>query len=225
METSTVVERPRSNALKASSSDFEDPKLIVQVFCFAAVITRRDGAVPGVDMSRFKQVSFQYDQVHASGGLLKRALPVTTKTVGAGVANQTTIPWSKEQEEHDPMDDVDVSDSESPSKKVKSDGGSRMRYHRNDYKKSIVEIEIPEHPPEVAKDGQDVRTIRLYIEDRKKVWLHIDDLSWAIKWMYVQIELKGVPLVAPDSAVQALHVTHNQPTVVGRGQGTITCCN
>ena len=50
-----------------------------------------DGAVPGVDMSRFKQVSFEYGQVHASGGFLKRSLPVTTKTVGVGVAQQIFV--------------------------------------------------------------------------------------------------------------------------------------
>ena len=51
MENSTVVERPDSNALKARSSDFEDPKLIVQVFCFAAVVT---SLVKGMRMLLFR---------------------------------------------------------------------------------------------------------------------------------------------------------------------------
>ena len=106
----------------------------------------------------------------------------------------------KEEEEHDPMNDVDVSDSESPSKRIKADGVNRVRYYKNACKKSIVEIEFPEHTPEVAKDGKDVRKIRLYIEDRLKVWLHIDDVPWGVKWMYMQYVVKGDPLAATDSS-------------------------
>ena len=50
-----------------------------------------DGAVLGVDLSRFKEVTFEYGQVHASGGLLKKALPMTTKAVGGGFAQQIFV--------------------------------------------------------------------------------------------------------------------------------------
>ena len=36
------------------------------------------------------------------------------------------------------------------------------------------------------------------------IWLHIDDVEWAIKYFYVQNHLKGVPLVADDSTGPAL---------------------
>ena len=103
-------------------------------------------------------------------------------------------------DERDPMDDVDVSDDESPSKRSKQHDGKRLRYTKVVYKNSIVEVPFPERPPEVAKDVGDVQTIKLYIEDRKKIWLHIDHVPWALRWMYIQIQLKGVPLVDADSA-------------------------
>ena len=94
--------------------------------------------------------------------------------------------------ERDPMDDVDVSEDESPSKRVKQHDGKRLRYTKTLYKKSIVEVPFPERPPEVAKDVGDVQTIKLYIEDRKKIWLHIDHVPWAVRWMYIQGQLKSV---------------------------------
>ena len=44
------------------------------------------------------------------------------------------------------------------------------------------------------------RTIQLYVVDRKQVWLDIDDVEWALRFLYMQYVLKGVPVVSPDDA-------------------------
>ena len=43
------------------------------------------------------------------------------------------------------------------------------------------------------------RPIRLYITDRKALWLHTDDVAWAVRYLYVQNHLKVVPVVDPES--------------------------
>ena len=40
----------------------------------------------------------------------------------------------------------------------------------------------------------------LFIWDRRSVWLSMDDVDWAVKYMYAQNVLKGVGYVPPDSA-------------------------
>ena len=44
------------------------------------------------------------------------------------------------------------------------------------------------------------RTIQLYVVDRKQVWLDLDDVEWALRFLYMQFVLKGVPVVSPDDA-------------------------
>ena len=36
--------------------------------------------------------------------------------------------------------------------------------------------------------------------DRKQVWLDGDDVEWALRVLYMQFVLKGVPVVSPDDA-------------------------
>ena len=113
---------------------------------------------------------------------------------------QVLPPLGGDEEEHDPMADLEVSDDESPSKRFKQHDGKRTRYSHTAYKRSILQVKLPESPPEVAAAGGGDREIRLYILDRKQLWLHIDDVPWAVKWMYIQVQLKGVPLVDDDSS-------------------------
>ena len=111
-----------------------------------------------------------------------------------------------EEDPHDPMNDVSSGDEalSTPSKKrTRGNGESRTRYYRNHAHNSVVRIPMPRHPPELAGhkmyiDG--IRTVRLFVVDRKMIWLHLSDVPWAVLYLYVQCLLKGVPLVAPDSA-------------------------
>ena len=41
---------------------------------------------------------------------------------------------------------------------------------------------------------------RLLVVHRSQVWLQIDDVNWAVKYMYSQYVLKGVAYVSPDDA-------------------------
>ena len=59
---------------------------------------------------------------------------------------------------------------------------------------------MPERCPEQDPLCQEVRKIKLFIEDRKQLWLHLNDMDWAVRYLYVQNMLKGVPMVSGDSA-------------------------
>ena len=45
-----------------------------------------------------------------------------------------------------------------------------------------------------------MRPVKLYITDRKAVWLSLDDVAWAVRYLFDQHRLKGVPLVDDNDA-------------------------
>ena len=51
----------------------------------------------------------------------------------------------------------------------------------------------PAVSPEEDPRSTSTRTIQLYVVDRKQVWLDIDDVEWALRFLYMQYVLKGVP--------------------------------
>lgn len=104
-------------------------------------------------------------------------------------------------EDYDPMMEVeqDGGASQGSPGKIKSHGQTRMRYFRNVARSSIVTFDVPVRCPEEDAERTELRQIKLYIVDRKEVWLHIDDVGWAVRYLYVQNLLKGVPLVPDDS--------------------------
>ena len=61
-------------------------------------------------------------------------------------------------------------------------------------------MNVASRPPQVDPDCTQMRPVKLFIVDRKTIWLSLDDVSWAVKYLYDQQHLKGVPLVAPDDA-------------------------
>ena len=104
-------------------------------------------------------------------------------------------------EDYDPMNEVEQEEGDvdvSPSK-TKGQGAKRARYYRNLARNSIVTLDMPVKCPEEDPNCQDFRKIRLYIVDRKTIWLHIDDVEWAVRYLYAQNLVKGVPLVPDDS--------------------------
>ena len=74
-----------------------------------------------------------------------------------------------------------------------------MRYFHNLVRNSVVTVDVPVRCPEEDPDCTEVRQIRLYVVDRITLWLHIDDVEWAVRYLYVQNLLKGVPLVPDES--------------------------
>ena len=199
-----------------------------------------------VDLSDFKDITFQYGNIHTKGGLLKKAMPMVTRkapgnatlfvkmattehwlmaettgqqkrgmhTFGSSGLLETlrsyvekacngdvaTTPTIAEDGDYDPMNEVecDVADDQA-AEGTRGRGDKRARYHKNSVKGHILDLDIQKDPPEVFKDCREKRSIQLLIEDRRQVWLRLEDVPWAVKYLYIQHLLKGVPLVAPDS--------------------------
>ena len=102
--------------------------------------------------------------------------------------------------DYDPMAEVEQTDeSAQPSSKTVGRGQKRARYYRNHSSKQVVTLSMPVRCPEEDPQCEEVRKIRLYIEDRIQVWLDLADVEWAVRYLYVQNLLKGVPLIAEDS--------------------------
>ena len=45
-----------------------------------------------------------------------------------------------------------------------------------------------------------MRPVKLFIVDRKSIWLSIDDVPWAIRWLFDEQRVKGIPVMADDDA-------------------------
>ena len=75
-----------------------------------------------------------------------------------------------------------------------------MHFYKNVAKTKIVYVYVPEKTPEEDPTGQKQRKIALYIDDRKTIWLDLNDVPWAVQFLYVQNMLKGVALVHADSS-------------------------
>ena len=64
----------------------------------------------------------------------------------------------------------------------------------------LVTVTAPAVSPEEDPMSTSTRTIQLYVVDRKQVWLDLDDVEWALRFLHMQFVLKGVPVVSPDDA-------------------------
>ena len=56
---------------------------------------------------------------------------------------------------------------------------------------------VPAVSPEEDPMSTSTRTIELYVVDRKQLWLDLDDLEWAVRFMYMQIVFKPDPVCTP----------------------------
>ena len=41
--------------------------------------------------------------------------------------------------------------------------------------------------------------IEVYVEDRGEIWIALADVEWAVRYLYIQKRLNGVPLIPDDS--------------------------
>ena len=98
------------------------------------------------------------------------------------------------------MTEVEGDNENTPNAgKTKGRGLKRIRYYRNHVAKTIVSLDMPVRCPEEDPTGTERRKIRIYIEDRRQIWLDLADVEWAVRYLYIQNHLKGVPLIADDS--------------------------
>ena len=104
-------------------------------------------------------------------------------------------------DDYDPMAEVaaDSAVAEAGGTKTVGRGLKRNRYHRTHRKKTVVRLTMPVRCKEEDPNCTEMRNIRMYVEDRKQLWLDLADVDWCVKYLYIQNHLKGVPLVSDDS--------------------------
>ena len=74
------------------------------------------------------------------------------------------------------------------------------RENKYSFVSQVVRLTMPEWPPE-ALTGSEVqvpRAVSVFVEGSGTLWLHSDDLEWLIRFLVIQQQLKGVPVVAED---------------------------
>ena len=85
-------------------------------------------------------------------------------------------------EDDDPMNRLNVEMEETPTR-VSGRGAKRQRYYRNMAKEKIVYTTMPEFAPEEDPPEGLERTIALLILDRKTIWLALEDVEWAVRFL------------------------------------------
>lgn len=96
----------------------------------------------------------------------------------------------------DPMNDVDAPNVQTPIET--RDRGVKRRHIKAGGK--VLNIEFPLECPEASPKCKEKRVARVYVEHKSRIWLHLDDVDWALKYMYAQYVLQGVAYVSPDDA-------------------------
>ena len=108
-----------------------------------------------------------------------------------------------EVDEYDPMQEIEVDDgTHSRSRGV--EGRARLRYPKqNKAKNRLVTVTVPAVSPEEDPMSTSTRTIQLYLVDFQQVWLDIDDVEWALRYLHMQfvrvtIDDAGPSLLTPQ---------------------------
>jgi len=104
-------------------------------------------------------------------------------------------------DEYDPMDEIGSAPTRGPNTiQLDVDKQGRSRYYGNRAKNCIVTANVASRCPEIDPTCTQMRPVKMYIVDRKTVWLAMDDVAWAIRYIHEQVHLKGVPVVADNDA-------------------------
>ena len=102
-------------------------------------------------------------------------------------------------DEDDPMAQVAEDEVVGVQKVETKYANRRARYFRNHCKNKILEVSMPERARETGVD-EGTRMVRIYCENRVKLWLCTEDADWALKYLRDQLKLKGVKRVAPGDS-------------------------
>ena len=97
-----------------------------------------------------------------------------------------------------PMDAILEGAASSP-RVTTPQGQRRGRRHTTHPQNTVLTVRMPARCPEEDPKCTELREVRLYVKDRDTIFLHIDDVEWAVRYLFVQSELKGVPVVDEDS--------------------------
>ena len=111
-------------------------------------------------------------------------------------------PIQAADDDYDPMNDIGSASALAgrAATMLETDKRGRRRYYKNRAKNCIITVNVASRCPEVDPKCTQMRPLKLFLTDRKTVWLSIDDVAWAVRYLYDQQHLKGVPLVADDDA-------------------------
>ena len=149
-----------------------------------------------------KAVTGYYNPGHGSiyrTTLLKDLRLIVQRAVEGDMPLQdaSAVAEEDDNQENDPMDEIEL---ETPTKPKRRRVDKQNRHFTA--KNKIVVTEFPQVPPEVDPNTEARRKIKLYIEGRSRnqIYLHKQDVEWAVKYMYAQHVLKGVGVVPGDSA-------------------------
>ena len=102
-----------------------------------------------------------------------------------GIDHPETVPQDGDTDTHevDPMNELVLATQPAAPNTVGLAADKLVRTRRpNMAKHSIVTVNIPRDPPEVDPNCTQMRPVKLFINDRKTVWLHVEDLAWAVKF-------------------------------------------
>ena len=66
----------------------------------------------------------------------------------------------------------------------------RQRFFRNNCKNKIIEVSMSQRAPETGIEAGH-RMVRLYCENRKRIWLCTKDADWALVYLRDQLTTKG----------------------------------
>ena len=89
-------------------------------------------------------------------------------------------------------------DAENPNKKRKGPSARSQRKSRRIKKRTVVMYTLPDVCPEAFPANTGTRQISCLLMDHQFVWLSLEDVDWAIKYLYAQHQLQGVHVLAPD---------------------------
>ena len=97
-----------------------------------------------------------------------------------------------------PMDEINRAQTTNVTAVLQADKHGRTRYYKNPARNCIVTVNVLSRPHETDPTCTQMRAITLFIVDRKTVWLSPNDVSWAVRYLFDQHKLKGVPVVNDD---------------------------
>ena len=107
-------------------------------------------------------------------------------------------------DDYDPMEDLadaSVIKGKSDSKRVVGVyTKGRARYYAMRRKDCIVTVNLPMQCREIAPLCQKMRPAKVFIVDRRTIWLSVDDVPWAIRWLFDEQQVKGTHVMADDDA-------------------------
>ena len=103
----------------------------------------------------------------------------------------------------DPMDDVAFGDDDDHPRKKRRRGVVAERPTRaNPCKGKVFTCNCPSVPPEAFPSNKETRCISLLALDHQTIWLSIDDVDWALKYLYAQYMIKMDEVLPADGPGQ-----------------------